>query len=154
MKNDLKFKTYYGQFFIGEKNAAGNTGSENFWTDQAFADKLAIEAGILGISIGNEEGIVKCEFQFLDSKSSISDFTNFDHVVEGSLQIQSGVLQILNCPDSHIEFEANIDNGEYRVRVYSMNLATGHSENPKDSYKIEIWKESFTERQVLKRFQG
>ncbi len=152
MKIELKFTTYYGQFYINDKNTSGKTDSENFWTDQAFADKLAVEEGILGVSIGNEEGTVNCDFHILESKSSITEFSNFDHVVEASLKISSSVLQITNCPDSNIEFETKIANGDYRVRIYSTNLASTYTENPDDSYKIEMWKENYHERNVLKRF--
>jgi hypothetical protein len=154
MKYNLKFTTDYGQFYVNDKNATGNTGSENFWADQAFADKLAVEDGVLGVSIANDEGKVECEFEILNSKSVINDFSDFDHVVEASLKIHSGILQVLDCPHSEVEMETKIDNGEYRIRVYSINLNSAYNENPNDSYKIEMWKEKYSERSVLKRFLG
>ncbi|MBZ4043785.1 hypothetical protein [Flavobacterium hibisci] len=154
MKFNLKFITDYGQFYLNDKNATGNTGSENFWTNQAFADKLAIEEGVLGVSIGNDEGKVECEFEILNSKSLVTDFTYFDHVVEASIKIHSGILQIIDCPHSEVEMETEIENGDYRVRVYSINLETGYNEFPGDTYKIEMWKEPYSERDVLKRFLG
>ncbi|MEL1247493.1 hypothetical protein [Flavobacterium helocola] len=153
MKLNLKFATDYRQFYLNDKNANGNTGSENFWSESAFADKLAIEDGVLGIGIENDEGKVECEFEILNSKSLIDNFTDFDHVVEASLKIHSGILQIIDCPYSEVEMETEIENGEYRVRVYSINLNTAYEENPKDSYKIEIWKEAYSDRKVLKRFE-
>ena len=153
MKSSLKFTTEYGQFYLSDKSANGNTGSENFWTEKAFAEKLAVEDGILGISIANDEGKVECEFDIVNSKSLIENFGEFDHVVEASLQIHSGILQVLDCPNSEIEMEIEIENGEYRVRVYSRNLESGYEENPGDSYKIEMWKEVYSERTVLKRFE-
>ncbi|MFY8189282.1 MAG: hypothetical protein ACOVLC_15165 [Flavobacterium sp.] len=95
MKFELKFTTDYGQFYINDKNANGNTGSENFWTDQAYADKLAVEDGVLGVAISNDEGKVECEFEILNSKSLISDFSEFDHVVEASMKIHSPITMIL-----------------------------------------------------------
>jgi hypothetical protein len=154
MKYNLKFTTDYGQFYLNDKNATGNTGSQSFWADQAFADKLAVDEGVLGVLIGNDEGKVECEFELLNSKSLISDFGSFDHVVEGSLRIHSGVLQVLDCPFSTVELETEIDNGEYRVRVYSINLNNSYYEVPGDSYKIEMWKEAYSERNVLKRYHG
>ena len=153
MKINLKFVTDYRQFYLNDKNANGNTGSENFWSESAFADKLAIEDGVLGIGIENDEGKVECEFEILNSKSLIDNFTDFDHVVEASLKIHSGILQIIDCPNSEVEMETEIENGEYRVRVYSINLNTAYEENPKDSYKIEMWKEAYSDRKVLKRFE-
>ena len=152
MKFELKFITDYGQFYIADKNAKGNTGSEKFWTDEAFADKLAIEDGIIGVGIANDEGIVNCEFEILDSESLIKDFNEFDHVVEASINIHSGILQVLDCPHSEIEIETEIENGEYRIRTYSLNLETAFNENPNDCYKIEMWKEVYSTRNVLKRY--
>lgn len=154
MKFELKFITDYGQFYINDKNATGNTSSESFWSEQGFADKLAIEEGILGISIANQEGKVECDFEILDSKNLINDFSGFDYVVEASIKIHSGVLQVLECPNSIIEMETEIANGEYRVRVYSINLDSAYDETPNDSYKIEMWKESHSERHVLKKYLG
>ena len=152
MKFELKFITGYGQFYIADKNAKGNTGSEKFWTDEAFADRLAIEDGIVGVGIANDEGIVNCEFEILDSESLIKDFGEFDHVAEASIHIHSGTLQVLDCPHSEIEIEIEIENGEYRMRIYSLNLETAFNENPNDYYKIEMWKEINSKRNVLKRY--
>ncbi|MFC4739436.1 hypothetical protein ACFO3U_05470 [Flavobacterium ponti] len=153
MKLKLKFTTDYGQFYINDKNAKGNTSSDNFWSEVAFQDKLAVEDGVLGIGIANDEGIVDCLFEILNSKNLDDNFSKFDHVVEASLKIHSGVLQVLDCPFSEVEMETKIENGDYRIRVYSSNLKSAYDENPKDFYKIEMWKESYKEREVLKRYQ-
>tara|TARA_R110002124_G_scaffold197658_3_gene364699 strand:+ start:56 stop:520 length:465 start_codon:yes stop_codon:yes gene_type:complete len=152
MKFNLNFETDYGQFYLNDKKPNGKTNSDCFWTDTALEDKLAIEEGILGILIGKQEGIVNCEFEILQNKSTISNFDNSDHIVEGSLKINSGVLQITDCPFSTIELETKIENGEYRVRIYSQNLESVETDEPKDFYKIEMWKEEFNERIVLKRY--
>ena len=153
MKFSLNFATDYGQFYLNDKED-GDTGSEDFWTDQAFKDKLAVEKGILGISVENSEGIVRCELEILKSKNLTSDFSNFDHVVEASLEIKTGFLQINDCPFSVLVLEEKIETGIYRVRVYFNNLESAYSENPEDFYKIEMWKDIFSDRQVLKRFEG
>ncbi len=154
MKFDLKFTTQYGQFYLNDKNSEGNTDSEKFWTNKAFEDKLAVEDGILGISIMNDEEKAECEFEILTSKNLLDNFSDFDHVVEASLKIESGILQILDCPNSKVVMETEIENGEYRVRVYSINLKSAYDQNPRDSYRIEMWKEQFGERNVLKKFEN
>ena len=152
MKFDLNFITDYGQFYINDIKATGDTSSDDFWSNQAFVDKLAVEKEILGISIANDQGIVNCELEILDSKSQISDFSKFDHVVEASIEIKSGILQVIDCPFSEIILESKIENANYRARVYSSNLESAYSEEPKDHYKIEIWKETYSDRDVLKRY--
>ena len=152
MEFDLNFRTDYHQFYLTDKNAKGDTSSDLFWTDQAFKDKIAIETGFLGLSIGNEEGIVKCKLIILNSKNLSHDWASFDHVVEASLKIESGILQILDCPNSEIQLETKIERGDYRVRFSSMNLSTAYDENPSDSYFIEMWEEIPSVRTVLKGY--
>ena len=154
MEFNLEFTTDYGQFYISDKNSIGDTGSTDFWNNQAFADKLAVENDILGVSIHNENGLVRCNIIILPTRSSVVDFDNFDHVVEASIKINSRVLQVMDCPFHEIIKEINLENGEYRVRVNSINLKSSFDINPKDEYKIEIWKEDYSERIVLKRYLG
>ena len=153
MKFDLNFTTGFGQFYLNDKDK-GDMGSENFWTDEAFNARLAVESGILGISIANDEGIVKCELEILDSKSLVSDFSIFDHVVEASLEIKTGILQVNDCPFTDLILEQKIEIGNYRVRIYFNNFKSAYSENPEDYYKIEMWKDDFSNRHVLKRFEN
>lgn len=153
MKFDLNFTTDFGQFYLNDKDK-GDTGSKIFWTDEAFNARLAVESGILGISIANDEGIVKCELEILDSKSLVSDFSIFDHVVEASLEIKTGILQVNDCPFSDLILEQKIENGNYRVRIYSNNFKSAYSENPEDYYKIEMWEDVFSERDVLKKIEN
>lgn len=153
MKVSLNFTTDFSQFYLNDKDE-GDTGSENFWSVEAFNDKLAVEKGILGISVENGEGIVRCELEILKSKNLISDFSDFDHIVEASLEIKTGVLQVNDCPFSDLILEEKIEVGNYRVRVYFNNLKSAFTDNPEDFYKIEIWKDVFSDRHVLKRFEN
>lgn len=151
MIHELSIFTEYGQFYIADKNANGDTSSENFWSDDAFNDRLAIEDGIIGVSIENDEAVANMEIELLKSKEGENDFSEFDHVVEGSLQIKSGKLQIQDCPTSQVELELEVEPGWYRVRVSSSNLEKAYQENPEDKYIIKIWKESFSQKDVIKR---
>src|SRR5438045_5314274 len=94
----LDFYTSHHQFYIVDKSSPFKTDSSDFWTKQASEDKLAIEEGILGI--GTEcYGPVKGDLQVLDVEPEAEDFSSYDHVVEGSLKLTTGVLQIFACLD-------------------------------------------------------
>jgi len=60
----------------------------------------------------------------LDNVNNQFDTSKFDHIVEGGVEIKSGILQILDCPNSNVELEVKIKTGRYRIRVlkYAMNL--------------------------------
>lgn len=153
MKYKLNFSTSHHQFYIADKFSEGDTGSDDFWTNEAFDAQLAVGNGVLGIGTGSY-GVIHGELTILPKLSENTDFASYDHVVEGSINIKSGVVQILDCPNSTLELEAKVQPGSYRVRVYSSNLASVTDDNGDDFYKIEIWPAERSDRLVLKRYNG
>ena len=152
MIHKLSFFSQYGQFYIADKDALGDSGSQDFWNNQAFDNRLAVADGILGVSIENDEAIANVEIELLPLKPKENDLNKFDHIVEESLLIRSGRLQILDCPNSQVEFELNLEPNWYRVRVSSANLTKAYQENPEDKYDIKIWKESYSKIKVIKKW--
>lgn len=150
MKYDLDFYTGYHQFYLFDKDSPGATDSDKFWTQQAVDDKLALEDGVIGV--GTEcYGPVKGELLVLQRQNDDFDANQFDHIVEGGLELKSGVLQILDCPDSTVQLELSLPVGTYRIRAYSANLASVVDEEGEDFYRIEIWPDDNKQRKVLKR---
>ena len=152
MNIKLDFTTDYHQFYICDKEHSGTTDSDSFWTDEAFSEKLAFEDGILGVQIANDNGHVKCNLIFLNVPNQAANFDNYDYVVEASLEINSGYLQVRDCPFSEIQEEFNVEKGFYRVRVYAMNQKSVIDNYPTDEYVIEIWKDKNDIRRVLKSY--
>lgn len=155
-KRNFKFYTEYGQFYIQDKESTGNSGSPNFWTDKAFIERLALEDGLIGVGT-QSWGNIKGEIEILKSPNNNSDFSRYDHIVEGGINIKSGVLQILNCPDYNLEVSIKLEPGKYRARVYSSNLASVKesdlaNDTDDDYYRIEIWPSDDMERKVLKQY--
>jgi hypothetical protein len=151
MKYPFKFYTTNHQFYIYDKSSPSDTSSDNFWTQAAYDDRLAIENGILGI--GTEcYGPVKGEVNLLDAPNTYVNFNDYDHIVEAGIKINSGTIQILNCPDSNIELELFVDPGIYKVRIYSSNLSSVEGDEGNDFYNVEIWPDTEMVRRVLKRF--
>lgn len=156
-KNDMDYKinfyTQYHQFYICDKMSPGETDSQDFWTKAAHNDRLAMEEGIVGI--GTEcYGPVKAELLILGSVNSNVKYDSYDHIVEGGLELKSGVLQVVDCPNFNIECTIQLKPGIYRVRVYSSNLKSVNGDKGDDFYKIEIWPDTILERTVLKRYTG
>lgn len=151
----LEFTTSNFQFFIADKESPQDTGE--FWTNTwDLESRLTFEAGIIGVGIGSY-GKVKATLLILKKQSNRSSFETFDHVVEASLVLSSGIVQILNCPDSIVELELDLQPGEYRVRVYSSNLSNAdvyEGNRGTDTYLIEIWPDEQKERVVLKEYLG
>src|ERR1700760_3608009 len=107
MHFDLDFITQYNQFYISDKTSSHNTDSDNFWTDEAFKNRLAVEDGILGI--GTEcYGHVKGELNILSGENRVVDFNEYDHIVEAGIKMGSGIIQVIDCPNSVVELEVEI----------------------------------------------
>jgi len=157
-KQYFKFQTEYRQFYLedGKAENKGNTTSQNFWTEEAFNSRMALEKGIVGV--GTESyGNIKGEIEILDKSNDNIDYNKYDHIVEGGINIPSGELQILNCPDSNLELTLKVNPGKYRVRIYSSNLESVKdydlpNDTDNDYYRIELWKSDDMERKILKQF--
>jgi hypothetical protein len=150
-KYNLKFFTEYYQFYILDKDSKAATDSDKFWTPQASADRMAVEEGLLGITVGKYAEI-DVEVNVLESQNNERNFDEFEHIAEASIDVTSGVLQIKNCTGFNIELELNLTPRTYTVRCYSVNLSSIKNDVGEDFYVIEIWASERIERKVLKQF--
>ena len=150
MKNILDFTTSHHQFYIADSEYVGDTGGDDFWTDNATSDRLAIAEDVLGV-VTECYGHVNGELNILDGVPELKDFDLYDHVVEAGLVIRSGSLQVLDCPNNSVELDIKLNPGKYRVRIYSSNLDSVTDDDGDDYYTIEIWPDEHIERTVLKR---
>jgi hypothetical protein len=148
----IDFQTQYMQFYICDRNSSMALDDE-FWNEEAYRMRLANAPGILGV--GTEcYGPVKGEIEFLLTEPNTIDLNNYDHVVEGDLEIKSGVLQIQDCPNGAVEFEKQINPGHYRVRVYSSNLASVEGDEGEDYYRVEVWGSDPIGKNLLKEYKN
>jgi len=150
----LKFYTSHCQFYIHDKGSAGDTGSEFFWSDEAFEDRLAVGKGILGIGV-ERWGFINVDIELLDAENSFINIDDYDHIVEAGIEIKSGAIQILDCPTSEIQLKMEVNPGLHKVRIYSMNLSSVNDdeEEGEDVYRVEIWADNHMTRKVLKRYK-
>lgn len=143
----LDFPTSNYRFCIADKKEKFEPVTIEPRADQVLNDRLVVGNSFLSVSTGSDER-VKGDIVVLDKQKEQIDLSHYDHVVEASLPIKSGTLQILNCINGSVALEVNVIPAYYRVRVYFSNL---HSVND-DYYKIEIWKDHDTEKKVLKKY--
>jgi hypothetical protein len=151
MNHKLSFDTSYHQFYIGDKDSPKKTEEDDFWTEEATNSRLAIGDGILGVGL-ECYGSFKGELVLLDNKKDNIDYNQYDHIVEGGVNVKSGILQVLDCPNSNLELEVKVNPGQYRVRIYSLNLDSVIDDSGDDYYKIEVWQDINMERIVLKQY--
>ena len=103
----LNFYAQYRQCYINDKSSPKDTGKDDFWTEEATHSRLAIGDGILGVGLecyGSFHG----ELIILEAKPDRIAYDLYDHIVEAGLNVTSGILQVLNCPNSTVELEVVI----------------------------------------------
>jgi hypothetical protein len=157
--SNLDFSTAYRQFYLFDKDIEGATDSPRFWTKVAHESGLALEKGIIGIGIASY-GQVRLTIEVFDNEPLISDFDTWDRITEGSIKLETGYLQVLDCPNSAVQLELKLEKDAYRVRVYSAKLASVINDegflmdNGDDYYRIELWKAPYNKRAILKKYKN
>ena len=154
MKYKFDFDTQYNQFYIIDKLSDAKTDSDDFWTELAHKERLAVsDSSLIGIRT-ESYGHINGEMMILEKANEIVDTIKYDHIVEGGLNLKSGILQILDCPMNDLQLELKLHPGKYRIRIYSENLdsvlETDSYDDFDDHYKIEIWPDDDMDRKVLK----
>jgi hypothetical protein len=146
---DLKFSSEYYQFYILDSETKTTTDAADFWCPAADELRLAIGEGLLGVTIATY-GNVNGELRVLDKKPTENKKAN--HIIEASLNLLSGKLQIRDCTNYEIQLEINLEKEPYRIRISSFGLETVSNDEGKDYYEIEIWKSKFEKPKLIKRY--
>jgi hypothetical protein len=145
------FYTCYHQFYILDSDSPYDTDSDTFWTEAANQDRLAVGTNILGVSTGCY-GQVRSSIELLAAQP-IAEPEKYDHIVEATIFLPSGILQIRPCVSSDdAELELMLPVDEYCIRINSGNLTSVVGDDGDDFYVVEIWPGKKRERSVLKRY--
>ncbi|MCC8487314.1 hypothetical protein VDF13_19865 [Xanthomonas campestris pv. raphani] len=140
----------YFQFYLQDEGVSGDL--SDAWTPIAAQRMFAVSTGVVGIGTARNMN-VPVTLEFLDSAPS-ADFTEFDHVVEGSLAIRTGPLVVAGCTD-YFPDAARFDlaPGEYRVRLSCAGLCSLSEDglDGQDHYRLQLWLASPIEPTVLKQ---
>jgi hypothetical protein len=147
--HQLKFSSEYYQFYILDSISEGKTDALDFWNEEAGQRKLAIGEGILGVTIATY-GNVNAELKILDEKPIENKKAN--HIIEASLKVPSGKLQIKDCTGYDTQLEIDLEKTDYRIRISSFNLETVTNDKGYDFYEIEVWKGKFTKPKLIKNY--
>lgn len=155
MKSRFNFYTQYNQFYISSDNAKSLV-SDNSWKDEMLTDRLGLLNNTLVVNT-ESYGDIKGELIVLENGNNDINYDIYDHIVEGGIEIKSGILNILDCPNTTSQLEINLKPGKYRIRIYSSNLNSVKendlaNDSDQDFYKIEVWPDDNMELKILKRF--
>lgn len=153
------------QFYVGDSESDADTSAPDFWSDDAFERRLAVGAGLL--AVGTEVyGTVPVEVELLDF-AQVADLRGWDHVVEASLHVPSGLIAIDGCLNyvprdlPHIGYRSpvlEVAPGRYRARIYYGNLGSlrveqthyGEEEVSDEHYRIVLWPAPHADPAILR----
>ena len=142
----------YNQFYVEDRDAAGDTGSLDFWTDEAFQNKVAVVPGTVGIGTATY-GYVCVHTELHDASPSI-DLAAWDHVTEAGLEITSGAVRVTGCLADEGEDFA-VASGPHRVRCCHADLAEASgTDEGTDWYIVQIWPAPLAPPIVLKYYSA
>ena len=144
----------YRQFYVVDADSPGDTGSAAFWTEEGFASRLPVEAGVVGVATDTYGEVpVKLEVLGAEPETSLDDW---DHIAEASLLVSAGHITLLGCPDEPTGLVVAVAPGRHRVRVCFAGLTSepDESEYNGDSYLVQVWPSDLEGRRVVKRFGG
>jgi len=149
-RRDQRLYASYNQFYIEDKNGLGDTSSSDFWTPEAFRNKVAVVPGTVGIGTGTY-GDVRVYTEIHDTPPPV-DLAVWDHVTEAGLDVKSGMVRVIGCLDVQEENFA-ISPGSYRVRCCHADLAEANDTGGGgDWYVVQVWPAPLMPPIVLKHF--
>jgi len=128
----------YHQFYIQDEKVDGNL--SDAWTDEAVERLLAVAPGTVGIgTVRNVD--VPVTIAVLEQEP-VLDADKFDHVVECSIVVESGVIVAAGCTD-YLPDATRIKtpSGLYRVRVSFEGLDSVSADGLEghDQYHLQLW---------------
>jgi hypothetical protein len=139
----------YFQIWLEDQHAA-SAQREFLFTDQHLSDRVWVDNGLI-IMFTARNMLVPVEIQTLQAEPS-GHLDSWDHVMETSIEIPSGHLEIFGC-GGYPGINLSLQPGNYRVRLCQAQLAslTQNGLEGEDYYQILLWPSSI-ETTVLKRW--
>lgn len=152
------FADYY-QIHLFDDGSVSDLGDA--WTDEAVRDGLAVATDTM--AVGTTVNVnVAVTLEVLEVAPEDDDSAEFDHVVEGSLQVPSGQLIVMGCTDYEPEAARfGMAAGPVRVRVARSNLAEAErldmdsDDDPAtmERLRLQVWPAPLDDLVVIKRWK-
>lgn len=134
----LELLADYFQFYLQDEAARGDLSQA--WSPAAVTRMLAMAEGVVGVGTARNM-LVPVTVEVLETAPPVL-FERFDHVVEGSLEVSSGMLCIAGCTDYLPDaVRLPIAKGGYTVRVCASGLGTLSEDGlqGQDHYLVQLW---------------
>src|SRR5215467_7944100 len=149
IRHKLEVFADYHQFYLWDRET--NPLAPTDYTDQDVQNMVKVAPGVVVIQpVRNMTVPVKLEVHETEPEC---DATEWDHVVECSLDLPTGKLQVHECTGGPV-LDLDLDPGPYRVRALFAGLSTLSADGLEgdDEYTVVLWKGSPTSLRVVKQW--
>ncbi len=140
----------YFQFYLQDGEADGDLSAS--WTDEAVQCLLALAPGTIGVGTVRDTD-VPVTVEVRDEAPVESDYSPWDQINEGSIEVPSGRLVVAGCTDYFPDAaRVLITPGTYRARIYYGQLDSLREDGLEgdDHYRVVLWPAPTSPRRLLK----
>ncbi|MFE9693429.1 hypothetical protein [Micromonospora sp. NPDC005806] len=158
ISTELELFADYYQIHLFDDGSVTDLGDA--WTEEAVLDHLAVSMDAM--AVGTTVNVnVAVTVEVLEAAPE-DDSAEFDHVVEGSLQVPSGRLVVMGCTDYAAEAARfGVAAGQVRVRAARGNLAEAgrlgidSDDDPAtmERLRLQVWPAPHADSVVIKRWK-
>lgn len=144
MSDTLRLFADYYQIHLFDEGSTSDLGQA--WTGQAAADRMAVARD--AVAVGTVVNVFVEVTVELSEQPPVDQGPDFDHVVEGSVEVRSGRLVVMGCTDYEPDaVRFAVPTGLLRIRVTKSNLDAAarlgvrSDEDPDttERIRIQVW---------------
>ncbi len=152
-KHQLEIFADYFQIWLEDKETLRGRKFEPKFIDQHLSDRVWVCPQMI-VMFTARNATVPVVLEIGNTTPDDQDLTNWDHVVEASIEVVSSALTIAGLNDTIELIHHGYLNTTYRVRMYHANLDKLSEDglDGDDHYQIVIWPDAYKDVVVLKRW--
>ena len=151
IRREFNLNVSNGWFFV--EDSAISDRPYIYWGEEQDANHLATARGVIAIGTPRREGVVPVAIE-IRKKEPSKDFHAWDHVVDCSIDISSGVVIVSSTKDAHLHEAISLTAGIYRTRIFYGDIDgvdTFYESYADDHYCILLWPGESQSVKALKR---
>jgi len=151
IRHKLQVFADYHQFYLWDKGT--NPLAPTDYTDEDVRNMVKVSPGVVVIQPVRDM-TVPLNLEIHETAPECNT-TDWDHVVECSLELPTGKLQVHECTGGPV-LDLDLDPGSYRVLALFAGLSTLSQDGLEggDEYTVKLWKGSPISLRVVKQWSG
>jgi len=141
----------YRQFYVWDAGAGPSAPID--YTDEDLRNRIKVGPNVVVIQpIRNMT--VPVELEVCSSDPGV-DLSRWDHVVECSLDVPTGALQVHECTGGPV-LDLSVTPGTYCVRAHfgGLGLLAEDGLRGADHYRVSLWRQDIAPFRILKQWAG